>query len=141
MSNHDAKIVKEIDDKTWSFILFVEERLIGCILLSACYVDGGVLEYQDDIDECTKLVKEHHFISEYHRIIYKAILKCDQPDILGVYKQLLIDNARNMNMLQFLDYLHNQTPSPFDLMHYAREVVFQWECRTGKTNTLKGDII
>ena len=113
-----------------------EGMLLGSIMLAACYLEGGI--DQPDLKECMKLVKPEHFHYEDNARYYRAIQKCDQPDIIGVIYQLHGEGNLKQHDNGILRAMCDSTPTEFDLMHYANLVVELWEKRTGKSRRRKG---
>lgn len=115
-----------------------EEGLLGTIMLAACFVEGGILEYADDLTECRKLVKPQYFFSEPHARYYTAMQRCEQPDLVGILVQLAENKELQTGDREYLTRIHQQAPSPFDILHYARVVINLWEQRTGKSQKRRG---
>ena len=123
------------DAQTVEATRHTEDMLLGSILLAACYQEGGI---STDLKDCMKLVKPEHFSHSEHGRYYKAMQDCDQPDIVGTILQLSKDGLLKSADNKFLIRLMNDTPTEFDLMHYAKVVVELWEQRTGKSRRRKG---
>ena len=108
-----------------------ESMLLGSIMLAACFGDS-------DLKDCLKLVKPEHFSHSAHSRYYKAMQDCDQPDVVGTILQLSKDGLLKPPDNKFLIRLMNDTPTEFDLIHYAKAVVELWEERTGKSRRHRG---
>ena len=124
------------DTQTVEATRHAEDMLLGSIMLAACFQEGRI--EQPDLKECLKLVKPEHFSHPEHGRYYKAMQDCEQPDIVGTILQLAKTGLQKPADNRFLIKLTNDTPTEFDLMHYAKVVVELWEQRTGKSRRRRG---
>ena len=124
------------DAQTVGATRHAENMFLGSIMLAVCFQEGRI--EQLDLKECLKLVKPEHFSNPTDQRIYRAMQRCEQPDIIGVLQQLAKDDQLQSYDNGYLRTLMDSTPTEFDLMHYAKVVVELWEQRTGKSRRRRG---
>ena len=121
-----------------AFTRYAEDGLLGSIMLAACFIEGGISDHAEALKECKALIKPEYFTHSHYQRYCLAILRCEQPDIIGIMDQLVKDRIWEEHDRAVLFRLHQDTVSPFDLMHYARLVVELWQKRTGESNRRQG---
>ena len=124
--------------QTLAITRFAEEGLLGSLMLAACFLRGGIPEHEEDMTKALNMVKAEYFTQPDHARYFRAMQECEQSDLIGVLVQLSDTQQLRMNDRTTLMAICQDTPTCFDLMHYAREVVRLWEQRTGKTARRRG---